>query len=182
MLDRSLQPDRIKELYIASEARPVSSQPDLREGVAEEFRGPRGAVLETDSAVAKIALCRLAGVWPQSIRFSDLGAVGEAARLAEILFQGYRVGLLELHTLAPQFAATAGDHPIASPLARLQAQQGAVVTTLRHTLIEVDDAIDRRLLQLLDGTRNREALLEGVRGEEIETRLDRLAKEALLLG
>ncbi|HVP45525.1 MAG TPA: hypothetical protein VMT32_03045, partial [Bryobacteraceae bacterium] len=100
---------------------------------------------------------------------------------AEILVQGYRVGLLELHTQPPGFVPCAGEYPLASPLARLQAQQGPVVTTLCHTLIEVDDAIDRRLLQLLDGTRNREALIAEVRDEEIETRLNRLAKEALLL-
>lgn len=181
VLHRSPRPDRIMELYVASEARPASAQPDLREGVAEEFRGPRGALLQTDSAVAKAALCRLVKAWPQSIHFSHLSAGDDAARLAEILFQGYRVGLLELHTLLPQFASRAGEHPVASPLARLQVQHGAVVTTLRHTLIELDDAIDRSLLLLLDGTRNREALMAELRDEEIEMRLSRLAREALLL-
>ena len=174
VLNRNSRPDRIMELYVASSAQPVSAQPDLREGVPEKFRGQRGALLETDSAVAKRALCRLAGAWPQSIRCSDLGA-------GEILFQGYRMGLLELHTLAPQFAARAGDYPVGSPLARLQSQQTAVVTTLRHTLIELDDPIDRRLLQLLDGTRNCAALRKEVGDEEIEPRLDMLAREALLL-
>jgi len=174
VLDRTPRLDRIMELYVASSAQPVSAQPDLREGVAEKFRGPRGAMLETDSAVAKRALCRLAEAWPQSIRCSDLGA-------GEILFQGYQMGLLELHTLPPQFASRAGDYPVGSPLARLQSQQTAMVTTLRHTLIELDDPIDRRLLQSLDGTRNRETLIAEVKDAEIETRLDRLAKEALLL-
>jgi len=91
------------------------------------------------------------------------------------------MGLLELHTLPPQFASRAGDYPVGSPLARLQSQQTAMVTTLRHTLIELDDPIDRRLLQSLDGTRNRETLIAEVKDAEIETRLDRLAKEALLL-
>lgn len=180
-LDRTPRPERISELSVASEARPASNQPDMREGVAEMFLGPRGAVLETDSAAVKVALCRLAEAWPQSIQFSDLGTAEDAARLAEILFQGYRVGLLELHTLPPRFVPHAGEYPVASPLARLQVQQGAVVTTLRHTLIELDDATDRRLLQLLDGTRNREALSVAVRDAAIETRLDRLAQEALLL-
>ena len=194
-LDRRLRPDWIRQLYVASEARPVSEQPDMQEGVAEVFRGPRGAVLETDSRAAKTALFRLARVWPHSIRFPDLGAGDDAAQLAEILFQGYRVGLLELHTLARRFASAAGEYPVASPLARLQAQQGAVVTTLRHTLIELDDAVDRYVLMLLDGTRNRDALIEGVRefqrpggagseepvtAESLEVRLRQLAKEALL--
>ena len=47
LLDRGLGPERITELYVASLARPVSANPDLREGAAELFRGPRGAALET---------------------------------------------------------------------------------------------------------------------------------------
>ena len=190
VLDRSLGPERVAELYVASSARPASASPDLREGVAELFRGPRGAALETDCAAAKIALCRLSEIWPQAIHFSELRTGGEAARLAEVLLQGYRVGLLELHTLPAQFAAVAGERPVASPLARLQAQQSPVVTTLRHSLVEVDDAIDRCVLVLLDGSRNRDALMEAVRAicgdgtvtaESLEVRLSRLAKEALLL-
>jgi SAM-dependent methyltransferase len=190
VLDRSLGPERITKLYVASPARPVSASPDLRERAVELFRGPRGAALETDCAAAKIALCRLREIWPQAIHFPELLRGGDAARLAEILFQGYRVGLLELHTLAPQFAAVAGERPVASPLARLQAQHSPVVTTLRHTLVEVDDAVDRCVLLLLDGTRDRETLIERVRdvsgddpvtAESLEVRLQRLAKEALLL-
>ena len=190
VLDRTLGPERITEVYVASPARPVSASPDLREGVAELFRGPRGAALETDCAAAKIAFCRLREVWPQAIHFPELLPGGHAARLAEIFLQGYRIGLLELHTLPPQFAAIAGERPLASPLARLQAQQSPVVTTLLHSLVEVDDAIDRCVLLLLDGTRNREALMEGIRdvsgddpvtAELLEVRLERLTKEALLL-
>jgi SAM-dependent methyltransferase len=196
MLDRGLGPERIMELYVASPASSVSARPDLREGVAEQFCGPRGSALETDCATAKVALCQLREIWPQAMRFSDLLRGGDALRLAGILLQGYRIGLLELQTLPPQFAANAGDRPMASPVARLQAQQGSVVTTLRHTLVEVDDPIDRCVLLLLDGTRNRAALMQGVleflrsgavsseepvTTESLEVRLRRLAKEALLL-
>jgi methyltransferase-like protein/SAM-dependent methyltransferase len=195
MLDRSLGPERILELYVASAARPVSASPDLREGATEEFRGPRGAALATDCAAAKIALCRLSESWPQTFHFSELLHGGDATRLTDVLLRGYRMGLLELHTLPSRFAAIAGERPVASPLARLQAKYRPVVTTLRHTLVELDDAIDRCVLLLLDGTRNRDALMEGVgefqrsgtesceepvTAESIEVHLRRLAKEALL--
>lgn len=195
MLDRSLGPERILDLYVASAARSVSESPDFREGAIEEFRGPRGSALATDSAAAKIALCQLSESWPQAVHFSELPRAGDAVRLADVLLRGYRMGLLELYTLPAHFAAVAADRPMASPLARLQAQGSPIVTTLRHTLVEVDDAIDRCVLLMLDGTRNRDALMEGVReflrsggagGEEPETaeslevRLRRLAQEALL--
>jgi hypothetical protein len=167
----------------------------LREGAIEEFRGPRGSALATDCAAAKIALCRLSESWPQTFHFSELPHGGDTARLANVVLRGYRMGLLDLHTLPSPFPSAAGERPMASPLARLQARQGPVVTTLRHTLVDLDDAIDRCVLLLLDGTRNRGALIERVRefvrsgavsseepvtAESIEVRLRRLAKEALL--
>jgi hypothetical protein len=49
---------------------------------------------------------------------------------------------------------------VASPLARIQARAGETVTTLLHTSIEIRDPVARRLLVLLDGTRDRAALTE----------------------
>jgi len=197
-LDRRTRPERIMGLHLASAARPVSPAPDLRASVLVEFRGPRGAAMKTDDAHAKAALCRLSEIWPLSLSFAELlvAAGGQPAPLAEILFQGYRAGLLEAYTSPPQFAAHAGEKPAASPLARVQAQQGALVTTFRHTTVELADTADRCLLLLLDGTRNRDALVEGLRAflrsldkpeagdisaEWLEIRLERLAKQALLL-
>ncbi|MBM3148412.1 MAG: hypothetical protein FJZ88_00070 [Chloroflexi bacterium] len=95
-----------------------------------------------------------------------------------------------------------------SPLARLQTRQGDMVTTLCHTSVEISGALEKRLLQLLDGTRDRsmilqaleEAILSGAatlrqNGEpvhdaakvrpllaaELENQLNRLAKLGLLL-
>jgi methyltransferase-like protein len=197
-LDRRPRPQQITGLHLASAARPVSAAPDLRDGVLAEFRGPRGAALQTDDAHAKAALCRLSEIWPRSLSFHELLAVagGEPAPLGEILFQAYRAGLLEAYTNPPQFAANAGEQPAASPLARLQAQQGTLVTSLRHTMVELEDTTDRCLLLLLDGTRNRDALVDGLRAllrslakpeagsitaELLEMRLARLTKQALLL-
>src|SRR5215467_6076744 len=93
-------------------------------------------------------------------------------------------------------AADAGEQPAASPLARVQAREGLRVTTLRHTTVELEDTVDRCLLLLANGTNDRDALLRGVRAflrsldqpeavdlsaEVLERRLERLAKQALLL-
>jgi methyltransferase-like protein len=191
-LNRRIRPEQITSYYIASPARPV-----LSGGALEEFRGQHGASMKTDYAPAKAALLRLGDVWPQTIRFSELLAMagGLAAPLAEILFHGYRTGLLELHSAPPQFAASPGDRPLASPLARWQAQRGALVTNLRHTTMELDDVVDRYLLLSLDGQCDRAALIGGLReflhsrgeppesltAEALDVRLERLAKQALLL-
>jgi SAM-dependent methyltransferase len=185
-LDRGLRPGRMIPLYIASDAQPVSRENDL-----EEFRGPRGATLRTDYAPAKSALRRLSGIWPQALPFPELlaEAGGDAAPLAEILLQGYRCGLLEVYTLPRPFAAQAGERPAASPLARFEAQDGTLVTTLKHTSVELEDTADRCLLMLMDGTRDGAALFhdlrsisrDGITEDSMEMRIGRLVKQALLL-
>ena len=104
--------------------------------------------------------------------------------------------MLEAYTNPPAFAASASEQPAASPLARLQAQQGTLVASLRHTMVELEDTTDRCLLLLLDGTRNRDALMDGLRAllrslakpeagsitaPLLEIRLERLANQALLV-
>jgi len=59
----------------------------------------------------------------------------------------------------------AGHEPCGVPeaadyfLMRLQLETSTIVTTLRHTSVRVTDAIGRHLLMLLDGTRDKQALL-----------------------
>jgi hypothetical protein len=67
--------------------------------------------------------------------------------------------MIELKAHEPTFVITAGRYPLASPLARLQAQRGDVVTTLLHDSIRLEDSLALQLLLLLDGTREREDLI-----------------------
>jgi hypothetical protein len=68
---------------------------------------------------------------------------------------------VELSATPPAFTPTVSDRPLASPLARWQAARGATVTNLRHDNQPLDDA-HRALVILLDGTRDRAALVEQV--------------------
>ena len=195
---RSPQPEQLMALYFASTASPVSVAPDLRAGVWEEFRGPRGAAMRTDDQQVKRALMRLNRIWPQSMQFADLlaAAGGSGESLAEALLQAYSAGLVEVNIRPHQFRAQADERPAASPLARLQAEQGNMVTTLRHTTEELADDVDRCLVQLLDGTCDRSALeaalhlfvrsrattgVEPVTPDSLNARLERLARQALLV-
>jgi hypothetical protein len=75
-------------------------------------------------------------------------------------------------------------------LARWQARHGNTITTLRHTTIEANGEIERKLLDLLDGTRNRDSLAAALAPlsdkppaeliEDLETNLERLARFGLL--
>jgi hypothetical protein len=133
--------------------------------------------MKTDHPLAKAVLVELGRVWPQSVRFGELltragarlaASIGpnevnrdvDAVALCDVLLSAYSVGLVELHVLMPHFVLEVSERPVASPLARLQIQNGAhIVTNLQHSSLKIEDAVGRLLLVLLDGTRDRKALL-----------------------
>lgn len=163
-----LDPHRVALLFASSRTCPVSPAPSLDPGVVERFQAPdSGATVSTNEPVAKGALVRLAQAWPSGIAFdrlaSDLGLETEERRalLAVTLLRCYLSGVVELHTRPPVCAVQAGARPVASPVARWQAARQARVTNLLHRAVELPDA-ERLLLRLLDGTRDRQGVLEAL--------------------
>lgn len=173
-LDHKIQPDVIANFYAASEAQPTSPKPSVSSNDMEEFRTRKGASIRTNRPLAKAALLHLSQQWPRSISFPDL--LTAARRLAfsekdenenrvalcEILLRSFAAGITELHVWAPPFVTDVSEHPIASPIARHQNRRTKRITTLRHTGLELNDALSRNLLELLDGTRDFAALVEAM--------------------
>jgi methyltransferase-like protein/2-polyprenyl-3-methyl-5-hydroxy-6-metoxy-1,4-benzoquinol methylase len=176
-VQRQLDAQALRGFYISSSARPTTSPIALAEGASVTFRAPHGAELSTGSAIAKAALLALAERWPLGASFAELAAgvtvrlqhatgrladtataAREEAQLAGALMQCYAGGAVELRTRAPKLVYRPSVRPIASPLARLQAERGRQLTNLRHESVLLDD-IDRRVLPLLDGTRDRDAIV-----------------------
>lgn len=187
-IERTLSPDRVTGLLIASRARPESDRPDIRSVSVERFRGPDGATLSTDHPVSKAAMLSLRVAWPRALSFQELLAaakarVGESATaeagsgdapddafvLAANLLTayGYSAQLVELHVSQPPLAYRVAERPLASPVARLQAEGSNMVANLWHERVELD-ALLRHLLRYLDGTRDREALLDELVGLAVE--------------
>lgn len=176
-IDRDPKPELIAGFYISSPATPVSLTPDIRSEAVEEFRGPRGAAMSTGHPLAKAAILELGTRWPTSLRFHELlahirfrlgrdghGTEGmdsdDVLELGRILLAMYGAGLVELQTHAPRFAVDVSERPVASRLARLQAERGDMVATLRHTGVRIEGPLEAALLKRLDGTRDRAALLD----------------------
>jgi SAM-dependent methyltransferase len=181
-LDRARAAERVEQLSVASPVAPTTDQPSLRPGVVEEFRGPRGSVIQIDLPLAKAALLEIGAAWPRRLPFRELraradarlaglgvtpiGEGGEQVRaLAEILLESYGAGVLQLHAFMPSVAFEPGERPAASPLVRLQLQHdgGSLVSTLLHTTLRIDDPFSRYALGLLDGSRDGPALLRELR-------------------
>ena len=175
-LCREIGAERILGFTVASQARPVFSEPVLDASTLETFRGPNGAAMQTDHALAKAAICCLGDAWPRPMPFGELAARAyarlgrtpettdvardpEAMTLARILLGTYSAGLVEFHGYAPDCVVAAGERPKVSPLARWQAAHGhALLTSLCHTTVKVEDQMGAALILLLDGTRDRAAL------------------------
>lgn len=170
VLNRSPQPELLTRFSVASPARPATPDPDLRRGRPVEFVGPKGASLRSDHQLVKAAFVRIGESWPRALPVAELledpgVALGrpleaeDVRALCDALLRSYAGNLLQLHLYPPSFALEAGERPIASPLARLEARSGQFVTNLRHARVRLEDDLGRHLVTLLDGTRDRATLL-----------------------
>jgi SAM-dependent methyltransferase len=172
-------PAIVRGMLAATPARPAGEPAPGR----VEFRGPRGGTLTTDHELVKRALVRLGEAWPRTVPVGDLiDSEDGADALCETLLRAYAANFVQLHVWAPEIAAAPSERPVASALARLQAADGTRVTNLRHAGVEVPDALGRRLITLLDGTRGRATLLRELDrpADELERSLQGLAAIALL--
>ena len=116
--------------------------------------------------------------------------------LCDALLRSYAANVVALHVQPPRPTTTPGDAPRATALARHQARAGETVTNLRHASVRIEDDLGRRLVALLDGTRDRAALTAELRthlleqgrpvpddlAESLDRSLQGLARLALLEG
>jgi methyltransferase-like protein len=177
-LHREPNHERVLGLHVAGRPRPVSERPDVQSAKVEEFRGPSGAIASTGHSISKMAFVQLMEAWPRAVAFDELQAtartrlVGDAVvvqgrdaylrdtrLLAENVLQAFRAGVLELHAHAPGGVAEPSDRPRALAMARRHAAAGEFVANARQQMVRLD-LLSRHLIQALDGTRDRAALVE----------------------
>ena len=73
--------------------------------------------------------------------------------------------LVEVRTWNPPVATRIADRPRASALSRLETRDGGNATTLLHTSAQLNDQLLRSFMQLLDGTRDQDQLVETMRAQ-----------------
>lgn len=160
-------PDRLVALRAASTAKPVSKDPDLSPGIAEEFRGWKGTGVTTAHPLTKAVMVLLAEAWPQTVSIPDLavaasrltGEPPDPEGLSHILLSTYSAGVVDLHTQPRHCVARVSQFPVASDLARSQVRRGRCATTALHMMMEAADERICTFIGLLDGTRDVAALV-----------------------
>jgi SAM-dependent methyltransferase len=178
-VNRTIEPDRLRQFHIAARAVPESERPDIRSRSVEKFKGLDGTSLAIDHPLSKSAMLYLARCWPQTVPMAELaaqaaallpGAGGGSAEpvsdedwqvLSSNLLKAfvYSDDLVEVHVYPPQFALQVSQRPVASPWARWQAREDTKVTNLRHERVEVDP-LNQFLLPYLDGSRDNNDLVD----------------------
>jgi SAM-dependent methyltransferase len=163
-IDRTPRPEVIERLAVSTQAQP---QGEAGPDGAQAFAGPTGSRLTTGHSVVIDALERAANAWPAALWVRDLlGAdptPADRRALCDALLRSYAANLVALHVDPPRPASAPGDAPRATALARHQARAGETVTNLRHASVRIEDDLGRRLVTLLDGTRDRAALAAELR-------------------
>jgi SAM-dependent methyltransferase len=173
-IERRIEPERIAGFRFLPRHRGLVGEAAAAEPPRSEEALPR-AILDALDAAA-----------PDALSVDDLAVRipgSEREYLRALCLAAAQTGVIQLHMHAPDLATTLGKHPVASAVARAQVERGQCVTSLRHVPVDLDDELVRRMLPLLDGTRDIAALATalGEAPEAIDARLRHLAKLALLV-
>ncbi len=175
-LNRNLTFESVQQFLIASPAKPVSENIEIQSAKQESFVLPNGFTLSTPQPLIKAAFQYLAEQWPKAVSFDDLlnaartrisatsiqdAKTVEAQRqlLGADLLTAYATNVVQFRTQNAPFVTEASKKPKASEIVRHQARTRDFVTNQLHEGIAID-VFSRHLIELLDGSRDKEAILD----------------------
>lgn len=188
----------IDELWLAS---PLTRGPaSLAGSCPGTYLAPDSHTLPLTDPVSCKLLDLLSERWPAALPIEDclsrLAAQGItdatsriSGKLEQVLARLWLQGHVEVRLSPASCHATVSEKPAASVLARHQAGQTPYVSSLRHTTVALG-VHERRLIGLLDGSRNKTDLLEamnapeaksGITADWLEGALSRLCRQSLLV-
>ena len=172
-LGEKLEQDRLDQLWVSCRATPGNGPVALADPTPIGFFGHRKAELRASTPATKAALLELTSHPGEAMSFPVLLTATRDRLLREgltpdpdfesalrfYLCRASLPGLIEFTWAQLPWTTTVADRPFAHPLARWLVGQGAP-TVLSYTgrFVEVNGALGRHLLSLLDGTRDHFAL------------------------
>jgi methyltransferase-like protein len=142
----------------------IRSRPDecvLRDCWISLATAPRGDQVVPDPRIREALSC-LEKRRPESVAFNDLTDGGPSS--TGVFMEAYAAGLIEVALAPARVSGRISDCPMVSPLVRLQAEDGAIVTNQRCEAVRLT-GLARHVVMLLDGAHSREAVVESVARE-----------------
>ncbi|MCE9562495.1 MAG: class I SAM-dependent methyltransferase [Planctomycetes bacterium] len=166
----AIRPEAIRKLHITLPRRPNDEGVDVKSNtVAAQYTTTTGMTLTTTNPILKAAMRILGQKWPGTMSFADLDKAilelldmksDDGQQLAVALLNTYlSSNLIEFHsTPIPQVSAK--ERPIVLGVARARIELGQTgVATRRHEFFRTND-LDKRVIPMLDGTRDRDMILD----------------------
>jgi len=176
---RDYPQESFRRLLLAS---PATSAQGTAPG-ATIFTLPGGIRMEANHPGAVALMLELERAWPRALPFEEidrrltgtglsLGAGGNTMlmRLAVSKF-------VELHAWRPRLPARMPERPRASASSRQEIRAQSQAAALFHSMVRLDDAIAQKFFLLLDGTRDRGALLAALTAAFPEIPAEEIAKQ-----
>jgi methyltransferase-like protein len=173
-LNRTLGADTLATLYFGAQVKLLEEgEVNLTEKVNQTFKNSAGKTVGLLNPVTRAAMQALDAAWPQLLAFDDLlqqsierlpaDSVPDRdtlrRQLLTDLLRCYSRDIVELHAHNTPVCTAVSERPLASPLARCQAEIQPYVTNQRHEPIKLD-MFSRHVIRLLDGDNDRDAIVE----------------------
>jgi methyltransferase-like protein len=163
-------PTRVPEMFVRGRCYVDTDAPEAKQPGVEVFRTSEGVAATMAHPLVRAVLHILSDSRPAGLSFDALAEQTEARMegpgfsreiLADATLRCAMIRLVDL-TMAPTpCTASLSSQPVASPLARLEARNESLVTSLLHSAVDLSP-FDRFVLRQLDGTRDAEAIVDDV--------------------
>jgi SAM-dependent methyltransferase len=173
VLRRAIPLDFLTRFYLLCSADAVDPNVCLTDSSPMVFKTQESATFTVARPLLKAAHVYFGSSWPRAVSFEELfdGARALLGRRADdesaeddrkLLIEALNIiaysGEISFRIWPPFDTRATADRPLASRLARKQAESGALVTNLLHESVRLDDERTRQFLRLLDGTRTVEEI------------------------
>jgi SAM-dependent methyltransferase len=176
---RDYPPEHFRRLLLASQAK---ASADASPG-ATAFTLPGDIKMEVNHPGVITLMRELERAWPRALSCEEIEPllVGSGlsfdATFAVLLMRLAVAKFVELHAWRPALPARLPERPRTSASSRQEVRARSQAVTLIHSMVRLDDAIAQKFFLLLDGTRDRGALLEALAAEFPEIPAEELGKQ-----
>ncbi|MBC2714110.1 MAG: methyltransferase domain-containing protein [Desulfobacteraceae bacterium] len=174
-LKRNLDSESLTGLLVSSATTPETGSIDLTHGQMQKFQTSEGRFIETDNPVIKASLKILKQHWPRTIPFEALldkcvvemtEALGEDSiidqdwkrELGRGLLHCFASSAINLNSWQGKFTECVSSKPKVSDLTIYQLNHRQSIVNQRHETVNTD-ALAMHLIPMLDGTKNKEEML-----------------------